>query len=389
MILLSLLIWLCSPPVDSIELKAASAFRQSGRVCCAVVLGGEPAVGELDTGAVSVSVRHRENDDRFSSLHSHSALVMTVSGPTVFTEYEGFPVEIFGLVRLVSAKQQGTLAATAAGTTNIVARLGNTTFRQDVLRINVHCGVLDRVSDTNTLFRSHDAQLLPLRWSHKIPWVSMDLPVFGKRDVVFDTGSNAFLTLKPQFIEQLLRARQAVYLKETLLASPKGQSSVKLYCIRSLKLGRVEFHNVPVIPAALDSIGLGLLQHFEMILDLPGGRVTLTELDLDHSRFPLDASGLRVYFDDDRFMVYRVDPNSPAAAAGFLPGDQILQFAGWDPSKLWRHEIDETLARAGETIDIQINRDDVVQDLPLQLRRPYQYPPNWPPILPEFNPDNN
>ncbi len=387
MTLLALIIWLCSAPSESLAQQAATAFRQSGRVCCSVILGGEPAIAELDTGAVSTSVRYRLNDSRFLSLKSRQALVMTLHGPAVFKEYEKFPVRIFGRSKLVPANQWGVLTATEWNTSLITATVGNFAFLDDVIRINTRHGILKSLSGVDDSTLPSQANVLPLHWSHGTPTVPINLPVFGDHEVALDTGSNAFVTLKPAFVERLLRARQAVYLKDSLLASPKGQKSVKMYCLRSLKLGGVEFQNVPVVPAQVESIGRGLLQHFEMILDFPGNQVTLSALDLDHTRFPVDASGLRVYFDNDRLLVHKVDADSPAASAGFLVDDQILEFAGRDPSTLWRHEIDETLARAGETIRIRIARGDVVQEIPLPLSRPYQYPPDWPPILPEFNPD--
>ena len=61
------------------------------------------------------------------------------------------------------------------------------------------------------------------------------------------------------------------------------------------------------------------------------------------------------------FLFANLTPRPPPAFAKSKP-------AGREPATLWRHEIDETLAKVGGTIHLKIEREGKPLDIDLPLR---------------------
>jgi hypothetical protein len=376
-------------PGDDLQEAASTAIRQTGRVCCVANLAGEEAVVQLNTGSGIVSVQYRQNDTRFADLPAETGQVFTLNGKQNVDTYYPFPVQLFGQpARKFRAARVENADLPFFGTVGIQATIGNPVFFEYPLRINLREGIVELMAQDDADGLANQVVSQHAVFLDRLPIVQGALPIFYGCWMTLDTGSNGCLTLNPELLERLCRAGQAAYLKESKFATPFGMSVVKMYCLRTFELGGIKFQNVVAIPSQRNSIGLGVLQHFDMVLDFTQDRVLFRPLDIDHSRSPVNASGLRVAFKGpDLLVVHEVEPDSPASRVGLVKDDRILDFAGIQPAKLWRHQIDEKLAQAGETIRLTIERDGVPTEIKLPLSRPFKYPPDWPPDIPDFDPD--
>lgn len=370
------------------ELACKVLMQHSGQLVLPVELAGTQILGELDTGTTSLCVHSVDvdNDTRVAGLRTSRNPVLRFGSNTVVTKYHDFPIRVFGQERrLVSVHLRDQSSFEEASGVPKDALIGMACISSQSLQINLRHAILR----PTTVFPGDELRATKIEWIFpQCPVVAVALPLLGMRSVIVDTGNDGWLSLNSNRIEQLLRAKHVAFLEELPVLTPDGVITVKRYALRHVDFAGVRFHNVPVVASHVEAIGLGLLQYFDMTLDFPNSRASFVPLEIARDQMPLDASGLRVVFrESDRLVVRRIVPDSPAEKAGFKEGDRILNFAGREPATLWRHEIQETLAKAGETIHLRIERDGKSFEIDLRLSRPFQYPPEWPPEPPEFNPD--
>ncbi len=360
-------------------------MQHSGRLVLPVESVGTEILGELDTGTTSFVLHSVDDDTRVAGLRISKHPVIRYGRNSVVTSYHDFPIRMFSRERqLVKVHLEDRSSFEEAFGVPKDAVIGMACISSQSLQINIRSAILRPTA----VFPGDESKATKIEWNLKCPWIAVSLPLLGMRSVILDTGNDAWLSLNSNRIEQLVRAGHAAFLQERPMWTPGGVTSIKLYAVRYVDVSGVRFHNVPVVASHVEAIGLGLLQHFDMTLDFPNSRASFVPLEIARDQMPLDASGLRVVFrESDRLVVRRIVPDSPAEKAGFKEGDRILNFAGREPATLWRHEIDETLAKAGETIQLRIERDGKPFEIDLPLSRPFQYPPEWPPERPEFNPD--
>ncbi|MFO0978165.1 MAG: hypothetical protein U0996_17290 [Planctomycetaceae bacterium] len=68
--------------------------------------------------------------------------------------------------------------------------------------------------------------------------------------------------------------------------------TIEAYCLRRLEIGGITFVNVPVGTSLRNAIGMPILRHFDMTVDLPGHRLWLDPLpSASKASFALAAPG--------------------------------------------------------------------------------------------------
>jgi hypothetical protein len=153
-----------------------------------------------------------------------------------------------------------------------------------------------------------------------------------------DTGGRA-LELESAFVRrhELLRGRAP-----TSQAVAGDGSAVRVASLRSFTLAGQRFERVPALflddgHALADdggeagSIGADVLGRFRAIIDSSRDRIHLEPDPAPASRsFPRDRLGLAVALRADAFEVTFVAPGSPAAKAGWEPGERII---AWDQQR--------------------------------------------------------
>lgn len=175
--------------------------------------------------------------------------------------------------------------------------------------------------------------LLPYRGLRSVP-----VSVEGRAPIraTFDLGSNAPLILAKRFADQhrLLQGRRV---STTLSGGAEGANVALTAILPSANFGGTAFADVPVIiPATWSSpeveanVGMGLLSRFRLITDYKRDRLFLIPAaDASRREFRRDRSGLRSRLQGDRLIVGHVSRGSPAEAAGWRAGEQIVAVNGW------------------------------------------------------------
>jgi hypothetical protein len=108
------------------------------------------------------------------------------------------------------------------------------------------------------------------------------------------------------------------------------------------------------------SVGADLLRHFDITLDYSRNKIYLKPNSNFKLPFEHDMSGLEIYIEEgksNRFFVERIEPNSPATAAGIRIGDEIISLNFKSVSTLDLEGIGSMLKSGdGRSIIIEISR---------------------------------
>lgn len=187
--------------------------------------------------------------------------------------------------------------------------------------------------------------------------------------LILDGGSDAGRRLAPQLRE--VRGRRMSGLGGTI-DGPEGR-------LDTLALGGVALWGVPTfvdtaglrttsLADAQGLLGTELLRRYAVVLDYARGRLLLRAPDASRGAGPRRApapfcrnlSGVCVErLASGQLRVGHVEPRSPAARAGLVPGDQLLSLDGLSAAELWMlsdAEIDARLDQAGMAHVAEVRR---------------------------------
>lgn len=155
------------------------------------------------------------------------------------------------------------------------------------------------------------------------------------RPLLVDTGDGTSISVTR---DQWLAARLPRHrLTSTISYGLAGPVEAALTVTDALRLGdaapadlelRIEgkaFADRTGIPSR---IGVGFLQRFRVLLDPTAGRLLLGRPEAAADAPPRSTSGLLLSYDSNRLRVLHVMRGSPAAQAGWRPGEQICQVEG-------------------------------------------------------------
>lgn len=200
-----------------------------------------------------------------------------------------------------------------------------------------------------------------------------------KMEWQIDTGKRSCCRLKPELIallESQLLVSKGTY---TPITDLSGKRALKGHILKEVTIAGVRFRNVPVTPANDNAIGLGLLNHLNLVLDFPNRRILIgTPPKAEVDRFPLNASGMAVGFDKSGDLkILEIRPESVAAVAGIQVGEAITLLDNRNPADLSIDIVDEILARNGATISVRVGREGTSRIIELPLSLPIEYPPDW------------
>ena len=234
---------------------------------------------------------------------------------------------------------------------------------------------------------------LPLLWNRaKCPMVTIQLPVLGSMNVVVDTGSNETIALIRERVETLMRMGHALSVEHPAKVSDilgNVHTAGKQYVIRRLVLANTVFVNVPVEIGEHQHLGTGLLRYFHVVLDFSNNcvRLRLAETHQVPIHVPPRASGMLCRpIGADQIEVAEIQIGA-ADESGLKANDIIHSINGQPVSKYSYWDRVDVFSQAGTTLKLAIERDGEHREVALKLRYDFAYPPEWPPEVPEFNPD--
>lgn len=157
-----------------------------------------------------------------------------------------------------------------------------------------------------------------------------------------DLGCSAALAISPALAERigLMDGRQASTRQVILSdANGLGLGVSRLTSLKTVAFAGHTFHDVPIdiLPgdakafAGLDAVvGVPLLRKFDIALDLPR-RISMAPNARLNAPFDRRMTGLQTRPEGSGLLIRHVAAHSPAEAAGFKPGDQILAINGSPP----------------------------------------------------------
>ncbi|HEX8253988.1 MAG TPA: PDZ domain-containing protein, partial [Thermoanaerobaculia bacterium] len=199
--------------------------------------------------------------------------------------------------------------------------------------------------------------------------------------MIVDTGNSGGIDLYGPFIE-------ANNVRAAIGRTIEGAGGMGVGGIAKQDVGRIAaFHlgpfalKSPVITLSRDAKGSGahpelagnlggrVLRRFRVFVDYANDRILLEPNESLHEPFDYDMSGLAIVAEGEQFermIVRRVQPETPAAAAGFLDGDQILTING---RKVTLHEARKLFATAGKKYKVRVRRGTAEVTLKLTTRR--------------------
>jgi hypothetical protein len=259
--------------------------------------------------------------------------------------------------------------------------LGSEFFARFLVTVDFQRNTLT-ISDSRTVRHAGRARSLPIVIEGGLPYADATLAVRGPGTLngkfLLDTGSDGAVTLYSPFV----RERGLAGPPPTLPAGATGEMQA-VSRGESLALGGFLLRDPLVVLSVSESgaladaghaglVGMDVLRRFTVTLDYARKRVLLEKNAAFKSSFDYDASGLRVQpqgQDLTTLEVRRVIPRSPAAEAGFEPGDVILAVDGRPVGEITPQGVRRLFQKDGAQYALSILRRGQIRKLQLKCRR--------------------
>ena len=259
--------------------------------------------------------------------------------------------------------------------------LGSEFFARFLVTLDFQRNTLT-ISDSRTVRHKARGRSLPMLIEGGLPYTAADLALRGHGTLngkfLLDTASDAAVTL----FSPLVRERGLAGPQPTRPAGATGEMQA-VSRGESLALGGFLLRDPLIVlsvsesgaladPAHAGLIGMEVLRRFTVTLDYARKRVLLDKNAAFKSSFDYDASGLRVASpgqDLTTLEVRRVLPGSPAAEAGFQPGDVILAVDGRAVPEITPQGVRRLLQKDGKQYTLSILRRGEIRKLQLKCRR--------------------
>ena len=252
----------------------------------------------------------------------------------------------------------------------------------DVLRnwrISITSGEL-AVSRGTNLPAEHALEVPLRRTDTGCPTISVRFPIVGSEQFLIDTGSNWELGLSQAMYNELEDHDLVCEALSTKYGQAGGSVEIKTCILKEISIGNVVFRNIPCVIGNVNLIGISLLRHLNVILDMPTSLAYfLPPPRAVVDEFPLNASGIAFAFvENDVLAVMAVRKMSAGESVGVKTGDLITEVDGRRSRDMSIQDVLKALSRNGKTVSLVVQRSTEVIRIDLPLRRSFEYPPKWP-----------
>jgi hypothetical protein len=289
-----------------------------------VRVGGEERLFLLDTGS-TLSVFDR----RLSSGASIGEIPVTPpSGPPVEKGLYPAPEAFVGGLDMRGSGPvlYNDFAQMRAVTDRSVwGVIGIQFLKRYIVQLDLDAGKV-RFLDPRTHPRADWGSAMPiLSGPGGIPAVAARITGQPPEEFEIDTGDNSGGDLDRAVFQRLFPHRRGARSKDLLFT---GIESSSLGRASEVTVGDISFHGIVFESADMSSLGLAFVRRSMITFDFPRGTMYLKAGKRIETEEDADMSGLHLLRQEGRIVALAVDADSPAAQAGMLNGDVIVDAAG-------------------------------------------------------------
>ena len=354
-------------------------YRKHGLWLVPATMNNQPAQALLGTGSNVTSVHAPKGADSFPDVRVY----IPPSNSNPVTVFANMPFQCLGL----PIKSDLAMGSNFTGRQDIMripltAIVGSPYLRHGAFVLDPSIAKIETVSSP---VDSAKGVQLAVTWIDGAPRLPVTFPILGTRNVVFETGSTAYVWLSREKVDALERMGQLQKIKSSLKRQSQAVREVSvlgdLSVLRFIEFGGIRFHNVPVVVADKDMIGLGLLAHFRTTLDFPTDQVWCEKLDAEEDVYLLPptfaCAPFFAFHNAEVLEVVGFNEFISIGDHGLEKGDRVLKLNGMNPKLLSEADLQEILSKAGTTVSLDMQRGKRRFSVKLKLELSYQWPPKW------------
>ena len=331
--------------------------------------GGKPGLFELDSAAEKCAVdRKMAGDPAGNEMHYAVLALAGVQLPFVTLPV----ISRDDFAQQVGQPFQGTL--------------GRDFFDRVVVQVDYHRQTV-QLYDPSAFTYTGQGKSFPLTFSGPVPLIRAKFEVPGHRsasaDFAVDTALDAGVIFYRGFTDS--QRISAAHFKSEPASYPEVDGGAKLFLgrLKAFQIGPYELEDIvgdftqEKTKAGADkniagAIGSAFLRRFTVIFDFPHQRVILDpNIQLNHGADE-DMSGLSIIAKGPNLKVFEVtavQPGTPAAHAGIVPGDVIAGIGEEAAADLTLSAVRDLFRQVGYQYKVLIDRKGQTITTSLQMRR--------------------
>ncbi len=260
--------------------------------------------------------------------------------------------------------------------------LGHDLFKRFVVEVDYERQIINLYEPTDYQY-SGSGEIIPVTIENDEPFMQAKIiqpergPIEAKLKI--DTGSTDVLGLNGSFVQnvQLVNSTQKVLPQPGVALGGITENFVTR--LGGLQIGNL-FINNPVAGYSKDltrggdagTIGGGIFHRFKVIFDYSRGQMILEKNKYFDEPYTYDASGLFLVAEGAYFeslKVLRITENTPAAVAGLLEGDIILQIDSQPTRKFSLEQVRQMFEQDGRIYSLTIERNGKTSETTIELRK--------------------
>jgi hypothetical protein len=333
------------------------------------VNGGKPVLLELDSAAEKSSIDRKVAGDTVSNALQYAMLAL----PGVQVPFVTLPlISRDDFAQQVGQPYQGTL--------------GRDFFDRVVVEIDYHRQTV-QLYDPSVFTYSGQGKSFPLTFAGPVPLIRAKFEAAGHRSRTEDFALDTALDSGVIFYRGYTDAAKisAAHFKSEPASYPEVDGGAKIFLgrLKSFAIGPYELEDIVgdftqeqtkagAGKNIAGAIGSNFLRRFTVIFDFPHQRVILDpNVQLNHDTDE-DMSGLSIIAKGPNlklFEVAAVQPGTPGARAGIVPGDVIAGIGDEAAADLTLEAVRDLFRQVGYQYKVLIDRKGQTVTVSLQMRR--------------------
>ena len=331
--------------------------------------GGKPTLYELDSAAEKCAVDRNVAGDSTGNALRYAVLAL----PGVALPFVTLPVvSRADFAQQVGQPYQGTL--------------GRDFFDRVVVEVDYHRQTV-QLYDPSAFAYTGQGKSFPLTFSGPVPLIHAKFDVPGHRtesaEFAVDTALDSGVIFYPGYTDS--QRISAAHFKSEPASYPEVDGGAKIFLgrLKAFQIGPYQLEDIVGVftqqktQAGADkniagAIGANFLRRFTVIYDFPHHQVILEpNVDLNHDTDE-DMSGLSIIAKGPNLKVFEitaVQPGTPGARAGIVPGDVIAGIGDEAAADLTLPALRDLFRQVGYQYKVLIDRKGQTITVSMQMRR--------------------